>query len=185
MTNITPNAVGQVVAVCLSPGGIPKRPREMAQVTVQGLVGDGRNHAKHLRLDRAVSFWDLELLEQLVAEGFDLTPGRVGENLTVRGLNVQALPPGTLPRVGDVVLKLEQPRKPCYVLDAIDPRLKEVLVGRCGYMASVVREGILRPGMTIRPMAPLSRAQPSRSQPSQPQIGDGTNVFLAGPPVTS
>jgi MOSC domain-containing protein YiiM len=98
---------------------------------------------------------------------------------------VQALPPGTLLRVGDVVLKLEQPRKPCYVLDAIDPRLKEVLVGRCGYMASVVREGILRPGMTIRPMAPLSRAQPSLSQPSQPQIGDGTNVFLAGPPVTS
>lgn len=144
-----PVARSNVLAVCISPGGIPKRPQESARALIAGLVGDGRNHAKHVRPDRAVSLWDYEILQQLVAEGFQLTPGAAGENLTVCGLNVQKLSLGTLLRIGDVVLKLEQPRKPCYVLDTIDPRLKEVIVGRCGFMASVLRVGTLRPGMSI------------------------------------
>jgi hypothetical protein len=45
----------------------------------------------------------------------------------------RAAMPGTL--APQRIPKL-QPRKPCYVLDAIDPRLKEVIVGRCGHMAS-------------------------------------------------
>jgi MOSC domain-containing protein YiiM len=138
-----------VVAVCVSPGGIPKRPLAEGRVTLGGLAGDGRNHAKHIRPDRAISLFDLEILEQLVSEGFPLVPGAAGENLTVAGLHVQNLPPGTLLQIGDVVLKLEQPRKPCYVLDAIDPRLKDAIVGRCGYLASVVQPGTLFPQMPI------------------------------------
>jgi MOSC domain-containing protein YiiM len=138
-----------VVAVSVSPGGIPKRPLTVAHVTRSGLDGDGRNHAKHTRPDRAVSLWDLEILEQLVAEGFSLEPGAAGENLTVAGLDVQRMAPGTLLRIGGVVLKLEQPRKPCYVLDAIDPRLKEAIVGRCGYLASVVEEGTIHAGLPV------------------------------------
>ncbi len=144
-----------VLAVSTSPGGIPKLPQEFARVSSDGLQGDGRNHAKHIRPDRALSIWDHENLQQLVAEGFQLTPGAAGENLTVSGLNVQQMLQGTLLRIGDVVLKLELPRKPCYVLDAIDPRLKEAIVGRCGYMASVLRVGTLRPGMAIQVIAPI------------------------------
>lgn len=139
----------RVLAVSISAGGIPKRPIAACMASRDGLAGDGRNHAKHIRPDRAVSLLDVEILEQLVAEGFPLSPGAAGENLTVAGLRVQELAPGTLLEIGEAVLKLEQPRKPCYVLDAIDPRLKEVIVGRCGYMASVVREGIIAPGLTI------------------------------------
>jgi MOSC domain-containing protein YiiM len=145
----TPLAEPCVVAVSISPGGIPKRPQELARALVTGLDGDGHNHAKHIRPDRAISLWDLEILQQLVAEGFALEPGAAGENLTVAGLHVQQLLPGTLLKIGNVVLKLEQPRKPCYVLDAIDPRLQDAMVGRCGYMASVVGEGSIRPGMHI------------------------------------
>ena len=138
-----------VVAVCVSPGGIPKLPLDEGYVSATGLSGDGRNHAKHIRADRAVSLFDLEILQQLVREGFPLVAGAAGENLTIAGLHVQDLASGTLLQIGDAVLKLEQPRKPCYVLDAIDPRLKDAIVGRCGYMASVVREGTIRPGMAI------------------------------------
>jgi MOSC domain-containing protein YiiM len=88
-------------------------------------------------------------------------PGAAGENLTVADLDVQSLPPGTLLYLGDVVLKLEQPRKPCYVLDAIDPRLKDAIVGRCGYMASVLKEGTIRPGMPIRVLIPDAANVPS------------------------
>jgi MOSC domain-containing protein YiiM len=139
----------RLVAVSVSAGGIPKRPLDCVRVTLEGLAGDGRNHAKHVRPDRAISLFDLEILEQLVAEGFALAPGTAGENLTVAGLHVQNLPPGTLLQIGDVVLKLQQPRKPCYVLDAIDPRLKDAIVGRCGYMASVLQPGTLAPQMPI------------------------------------
>ena len=40
-------------------------------------------------------------------------------------------------------------RKPCYVLDAIDPRLKDVIVGRCGFYAKVLKTGRLRAGESI------------------------------------
>ena len=140
----------RVVAVCISPGGIPKLPISTGDVRESGIVGDGRLHAKHIKPDRAVSLWDLEILRALVAEGFPLVPGAAGENVTVEGLSVQQMSEGTLLQIGDVILRLEQPRKPCYVLDAIDPRLKDVIVGRCGYMASVVQSGRIQAGMTIR-----------------------------------
>jgi MOSC domain-containing protein YiiM len=96
-----------------------------------------------------VSLFDIEILTQLQKEGFPLYPGAIGENLTVTGLGVQRLPPGTILEIGQVLLRLEEPRKPCYVLDAIHPCLKDVIVGRCGYMASVVRGGVIEPGMNI------------------------------------
>ena len=74
-----------------------------------------------------MSLLDDEILQQLVQEGFPLVPGAAGENLTVAGLDVQQMHPGTVLKIGDAVLQLEQPRKPCYVLDAIDPRLKDAI----------------------------------------------------------
>ena len=139
----------RVVAVCVSAGGIPNRPVKESYVDARGLEGDFHAHEKHNRPDRAISIFDWEILEDLVTEGYSLRPGTAGENLTVRGLQVQQLPPGELLEVGNVLLRLEQPRKPCYVLDEIDPRLKEVIVCRCGYMASVLRPGRICPGMPI------------------------------------
>jgi MOSC domain-containing protein YiiM len=140
---------GTVVAVCLSPGGIPKLPVASGRVGADGLEGDGHAHEKHRRPDRAISIVDLETLRELQDEGFALSAGAIGENLTVEGLGVQTMPPGTLLKIGHVVLRLEEPRKPCYVLDAIDPRLQHELRGRCGYMASVVRGGAIAPRMPI------------------------------------
>ena len=70
-------ALPRVLTVSISAGGIPKRPIAACMATRDGLAGDGRNHAKHSRPDRAVSLFDVEILEQLVAEGFPLSPGAV------------------------------------------------------------------------------------------------------------
>jgi MOSC domain-containing protein YiiM len=51
---------------------------------------------------------------------------------------------------GGVELELTKPRKPCYVLDAIHPELKHTIIGRCGFLAKVIREGEVRIGETIR-----------------------------------
>lgn len=140
---------GLVISINISPGGIPRLSRPDAWLTVDGLVGDGRNHAKHVRRERAISLLDDEIIEWLGEQGFAIVPGAIGENLTVRGVGVQPMPPGTLLQIGEIIVRLEEPRKPCYVLDAIDPRLKDVLQGRCGYMASVVRGGLLLPGAPV------------------------------------
>ncbi len=50
---------------------------------------------------------------------------------------------------GGVILELTKIRKPCYVLDAIDPRLKEVIIGRCGFYAKVLQEGLINTGDNI------------------------------------
>lgn len=148
-TRAKQRVTGQLVAVCISRGGIPKRSLPVVRVTAEGLAGDGHAHEKHNRPDRAVSLFDLEILTQLQKEGFPLYPGAIGENLTVMGLHIQRMLPGTLLEVGDVLLRLEEPRRPCYVLDAINPCLKDVILGRCGFMASVVRGGTIEPGMEI------------------------------------
>jgi MOSC domain-containing protein YiiM len=144
------STIGQILAVCISHGGVPKWPIETALVTANGIEGDQHAHAKHVRPDRALSLFDVELLRELVAEGFPLEPGTAGENLTISGLNLQQRTPGTVLQAGDVLIRLELPRKPCYVLDKIDPRLQEAIVGRCGFMASVLRGGTLQPGMSIQ-----------------------------------
>jgi MOSC domain-containing protein YiiM len=151
---VTGGGVARLVAVCISEGGIPKRPLRAVAVDEKGLAGDRHAHEKHNRPDRAISLLDVEIMEDLIEEGYPLVPGATGENLAVQDLHVQRMAPGTLLRMGEVVLKLETPRKPCYVLDSIDPQLKEAIVGRCGYMASVVQGGMLRQGEAVEVLEP-------------------------------
>lgn len=141
---------GSVISVNLSPGGIPKAPVDVGRVTVSGLDGDGHNHAKHNSPLQALSIIDVEDLHDLQREGFEVFPGATGENLTVCGLDVDSLSIGDRLRFsGGVEAEITKVRNPCYVLDAIDPRLKSSIVGRCGVLAKVTREGDIRPGETI------------------------------------
>ncbi len=143
-------AFAEVVAVCISPGGVPKHPVREAQVTCEGLSGDGHDHEKHRRSHRAVCIQDMELLDDLRAEGFPVGPGVIGENLTVRGLRVQNCSVGDRLHFEDgPVLELTEPRKPCYVLDAIHPAIQHAVIGRCGFMARVVQGGRTFPGQRV------------------------------------
>ena len=149
----------QVVAVCISGGGIPKHPQAYAEILFSGLKGDGHNHAKHHNPLQAVCLQDEENLKQLRQEGFPLYYGTTGENLIVQNLYIQKLSIGTvLEFEGGVILELTKERKPCYVLDAIDVRLKEVIVGRCGLYAQVLQEGIIRVGESIQLRTLLAKA---------------------------
>ena len=139
-----------VVSVNISPGGIPKLPIDAGPVTTDGIAGDGHDHEKHITPLQAICLIDEEDLDDLRAEGFDVVPGAMGENLTVRGLEVDGLKAGDRLRLsGGVELEYTKPRSPCFVLDAISPRLKEVVKGRCGGYAKVINPGEIRPGETI------------------------------------
>jgi len=147
-----------IVTVCVSDGGVPKHPINEAEVRPDGLVGDAHNHEKHRRPNRAVSIQDIELLDELRAEGFPVAPGIIGENLTVRGLHVQQRAPGEILCFEDgPVLQLTEVRKPCYVLDKIHPDIQQAAIGRCGFMARVIQGGRVFPGQRIAAGFPSSR----------------------------
>lgn len=139
-----------VLSINISKGGIPKLPVSSIRLTVAGLEGDGHNHAKHNTPLQAICIQDLEKLEELSQNGYTLSPGHAGENLTVENLNVNELPIGAILKFsGGIILEISKIRKPCYVMDAIHPQLKEDAVGRHGMYARVLKEGILKAGETI------------------------------------
>ena len=147
-----------IVSINISNGGIPKWPVDSVRVTSSGLAGDGHNHAKHYRPEQAGSLQDIEKLAELRHEGYTLHCGSTGENISVAHLNVNALPLGTvLSFSGGLELEITKVRHPCYVLDAIHPRLKEVIIGRCGMYAKVLKEGVLRVGESIEVVHPATQ----------------------------
>ena len=136
---------GQVVAVQLCPGHrLPMQPVDEAlALEGRGLQGDGHNKA---RGSRQVLLMDLETLEAL-----DLAPGIIKENLTLRGIAVNQLPPGQRLQVGaEVVLEVTKPCEPCFRMDEIRPGLQAVLEGQRGMLAHVITGGPIRPGDSVQ-----------------------------------
>ena len=60
---------------------------------------------------RQVHLIDMERLEEFAQHGFDVKPGEMGENVTVRGVNLLDLPQGTLDLLILKTLSLEQQRR--------------------------------------------------------------------------
>jgi MOSC domain-containing protein YiiM len=104
-----------VVQVSVSAGGVPKKPVEEARVTALGLQGDAHRDAEHHGgPERAVCIYALEAIAALHAEGHAIFPGAIGENLTVEGIDWDAVVPGSIFRVGDaVVLEVTRYTSPC------------------------------------------------------------------------
>jgi MOSC domain-containing protein YiiM len=147
-----------IVSVNISGGGIPKRPVPEADIGAEGLLGDAHDHEKHNTPLQAVSLLDVEDLDDLRLEGFEVGPGACGENLTVRGLDADDLAPGDRLRLsGGVELEITKRRKPCYVLDAISPDLKVAIAGRCGCYARVLAPGRVSAGESLE----VVHAEPS------------------------
>jgi MOSC domain-containing protein YiiM len=146
-----------ILSINISKGGIPKLPVQFLRLNIDGFDGDGHNHEKHRTPIQAVCLQDIEKLNELREEGYSLEAGTTGENLTMRDLNVNHLPIGTILRFSSgVLIELTKDRKPCYVLDAINPKLKEDIVGRCGMYATVLQEGTLITGIGLNPLNYLS-----------------------------
>jgi MOSC domain-containing protein YiiM len=139
---------GTVLQVNVSPGGLPKRPVPEARLTPLGLEGDRHAHPDiHGGERKAVLLIPSEVTDDLIARGFPLFYGALGENLTTRGLDVRALRPAMRFQCGEALIELTVLRKPCLNLDVYGPELKRVIAGDPplgGFYASVVRPGLVR-----------------------------------------
>jgi len=98
-----------------SQGGVPKLPVREAEVTELGLVGDVQKHTKvHGGPMRALCLYSLERILALQAEGHPIFPGSTGENLTLAGLDWDAVLPGARLRLGDTVeIEVTKYTEPC------------------------------------------------------------------------
>lgn len=121
---------------------------------------------------RQVHLIHSELLIELAAAGFAVSPGELGENITTVGVELLALPVGTRLLIGSAVLTLTGLRNPCRQINDFRPGLlKQVLptgkdgevVRLAGVMAVVSRGGRVSAGDALQvelPVPPHFRLAP-------------------------
>lgn len=108
---------------------------------------------------RQVHLIQSELFADLATEGFAVEPGQLGENITTSGLDLLALPRGTVLHLGtDAVVELTGLRSPCWQIDMLEKGLLKTVLGRdddgeivlrAGVMGIVVRGGTVKPGDAV------------------------------------
>ncbi|MEV2258714.1 MOSC domain-containing protein [Streptomyces anulatus] len=109
---------------------------------------------------RQVHLMHEELFEELVLKGFDVSAGRLGENITTAGVDLLGLPTGALLRLGEeAVLEVTGLRNPCAKINdfrqgllaevfALDP-VSGGFTFKSGVMAVVRAGGTVRAGDTV------------------------------------
>lgn len=155
---------GSVVQISWSKGGIPKLPVAETFVSTRGVDGDDWAHPRfHGGPKQALLLISTESLDELRLLGFDLFPGALGENLTVRGIDRRLWRSGQRYRAGRVLLELTKLRQPCKTLNPYGSGIQAALYdkqckagqpaspvwARGGFYASVVEPGPLRTGDII------------------------------------
>ena len=122
---------------------------------------------------RQVHLIHAELFDELARKGFEVGPAELGENITTEGLDLLALPRGTVLRVGDTaVLEVTGLRNPCAQIEQFQAGLLAAvldrgpngeLIRKAGIMAIVQAGGVVRPrdritvDVPLPPHAPLER----------------------------
>jgi MOSC domain len=117
---------------------------------------------------RQVHLIHAELHDELRSRGFDVAPGQMGENITVRGLDLLGLPRGTRLHIGaEAIVEVTGLRNPCAQIDGLQRGLMKAvldrdeegrLVRKAGVMGIVIAGGHVRPGDDIRVELPRGRA---------------------------
>jgi MOSC domain-containing protein YiiM len=162
---------GTIIQINVSQGGLPKRPIARGRIGPEGLEGDAHAHPQiHGGPRKAVLVIAAEVVDDLAARGYPVFYGALGENLTMRGLDVRGLRIGDRLRAGGATLEITQIRVPCGQLDVYGESLKDALYdvrvkagdsdsprwGLSGFYTSVVEAGAVAPGDIIAPVAQLA-----------------------------
>lgn len=172
---------GQVTAVHLS------SKHEFSKDTVEtvdvlagyGIAGDAHagatvQHLSRMKRDpelpnlRQVHLIHSELFAELVADGFEVAPGDLGENITTAGLDLLTLPTGATLHMGDAVLTLTGLRNPCAQINGLAAGLMKRLTPRdngevrflAGVMSTVAVGGAISTGDQITVELPAGPQQP-------------------------
>ena len=136
--------MGTILAVCTSEqkGTLKTDVGRAILRTDWGFEGDAHAGQWH----RQVSLLSAEKIEAFRARGVEVPWGAFGENLVVSGLDLRALPVGTLLRCGAALLELTQIGKECHTSCAIRSQTGDCIMPREGVFARVLVGGPIQVG---------------------------------------
>lgn len=136
--------------------GLPKPEVTEATVSSQGIGGDYNLYRQTQRAGdpaMALLLLPLETVEELTREGWPVSPGDLGENVTTAGIPYDRLAPRQRLRIGAVVAETSKACDPCdnlYLLPYVGrergPAFLKATLGRRGWYARVLEPGRIRKG---------------------------------------
>ncbi len=150
---------GHIIQISISRGGLPKRSIPFGLITPLGIEGDLCAHPEiHGGPRQALLLIAAEVVDELIARGYPVGYGALGENLTTSGLDRRHLRLGQRLRAGGAVIELTKVRVPCTTLDVYGPTIKQEIYdkrvkagdptsprwGMSGFYASVIEPGPVR-----------------------------------------
>ena len=152
--------MAEITSIVYTPKGVKRHPEDhYARVALTdanliadfGIEGDrkGGNPKRNLNVMCE------ENLSELGAEGFNTTPGQMGEQIIIRGLNTSLLNAGDRVQLGDAVIEVINQRTGCERFEHIQQKPPAQAATRLGVMARVVSGGAIRVG------SPVSISEPT------------------------
>lgn len=177
---------GTITAVNLSSAYTFSKPNQKSIRLLAGLGVEGDAHSgitvKHrsrVKRDptqpnlRQVHLIHAEFHDELNAQGFNVSAGQMGENITTRGVDLLGLPTGTRLHLGkEAIVEIKGLRNPCYQLDdfqqgllkaCLDHDEERNLIRKAGVMGIVLVGGEVFPNDSIEieyPSEPYQSLQP-------------------------
>ena len=136
--------------------GLPKMRVDSAFVRRAGVEGDFNVYRHDDRLDdpdQALLIMPIETIRELNSEGWPIRPGDLGENFTTGGISYEAFGVGKIFAAGRARFQITKPCDPCdnlfllpYVGASMGPGFLKVMLGRRGWYARVLEEGLVKTG---------------------------------------
>jgi len=174
---------GLVIAVSRSPTHTFSKPnaQSIQLITGIGIEGDAHSgekvkHRSRVKANpeqpnlRQVHLIHAELHDELNAQGFNVSAGQMGENVTTRGVDLLHLPKGTRLHLGEsAIVEITGLRNPCAQIEAFQSGLLKAcldkdeqgnVIRKTGVMSIVIAGGEVRPGAEIRVELPPGLHQP-------------------------
>ena len=149
--SIKPNTPGQV--------GLPKVPIERATISKWGVEGDYNRFRKEKKKndpDMAVMILSTDVINALNSEGWPVSPGDLGENITLTNIDYSTLKLGDKLNIGEVTLEISLICDPCTNLNNLSYVGKDksasfikTLMKRRGWYARVLKAGEVTVGDTV------------------------------------
>jgi MOSC domain-containing protein YiiM len=162
-----------ILQISISRGGVPKLAVPEAAVTLLGIEGDLHAHPEvHGGPSKALLLITSEGTAELVAAGFPLFAGALGENITTVGLDRHAMRPGQRYKVGEIVVELAKLRTPCRTIQVYGTEIGKAVYddrvnqgdhtsprwGLGGFYARVITPGTIRTGDPIEMVSAPERS---------------------------
>ena len=146
MPEAPPSGVVVSANVSESKGERKKGSAEVMLRAEHGIEGDAHAGPWH----RQVSMLAQESIDKMVAAGLTVGPGDFAENITTTGIEVAALPIGTLLDMGEALIEVTQIGKECHSRCAIYHQAGDCVMPREGIFVRVLRGGRVAAGDLVK-----------------------------------